>query len=187
MKRLVLCCLVTLVTTHFASAQDFRKITWGMTADEVKTTESGEPHDVSEGIFSYPTTVADKKAFVIYYEYEGRVLQGAYMFTESYSNRNQYIVDYQEFKEILTSKYGNPKKDKTIWDIDLFRDDLDQWGFAVSLGHLAMQAEWESKTTLIRLTLKGNNYDITHAVVYVSLEHQDYLENYIAKKKAADF
>ena len=42
-----------------------------------------------------------------------------------------------------------------LWKNDPYKDDRSEWGFSVSLEHLAYGDFWETSTTEIYLTLGG--------------------------------
>ncbi len=58
---------------------------------------------------------------VVVYFFTNNLLTGArYYFTESHSNDNDYIYDYNSMKELLTKKYGEPTTDDDWWKDDLY-------------------------------------------------------------------
>lgn len=73
-----------------------------------------------------------------------------------------------KLKKLLTKKYGTPKEDKEFWSNDLYRDDLDHWGMAIAVGHLSYYATWETEKTAVEISLTGDNYKVTHKVLYQS-------------------
>ena len=110
------------------------------------------------------------------------------MFTHSHSNENDYILDFNKLKEILTKKYGKPIEDERLWKNDLYRDDPQYWGFAISLGHLIYLATWETPatdttdTTIITLLLNGENFEIMFCIEYLSKNLHKLEEKAIEKK-----
>ena len=88
-------------------------------------------------------------------------------------------------KEILTKKYGKPIEDKQYWKKDLYKNDYQDWGFAISLGHLSYFATWQTNTTDIFLGLYGDNYKINLGVEYESIQLK-VLEEKAKEKKALD-
>jgi len=139
---------------------DFRKTTWGMTKEEVKQIE-GEPPYETENELGYLDTVAGMKCVVFYTFENGKLTKGAYRFLVKHSNRNLYIDDYEIIKGLLTKKYGKPKYDRKIWKGgEYYKDEPDEWGFAISAGYLQLLAGWETEDTRILLFQKGDNYGI---------------------------
>jgi len=50
----------------------------------------------------------------------------------------------------------------------LYKDDPQDWGMAVSAGHMIKYAKWETNTTNISIIMTGDNYEITTMVGYES-------------------
>lgn len=101
-------------TTCFAEDHTFRKTKWGMSIAEVK---SSEPLDVvkeKDDLLGYKTNVIGKDVFVAYFFIDNQLVRARYVLAESHSNNNDYIIDYNDFKEILIKKYGPPKKRRNI-------------------------------------------------------------------------
>lgn len=166
---------------------DFRKTTWGMSKTQVKKTEKGEAIEGGESPLLYHGRVAGLDCIVAYSFVEEKLVRTAYMFTEDHSNRNDHISDYNNVKEILVKKYGEPIKDETIWKNDLYRDDAQRHGFAVSLGHLVLFSSWATHSTQIGLLLRGENYEINFAVQYQSKKLKVLEEKAREKKSLKEF
>jgi len=164
---------------------DFRKTKWGMWEQEVQATESLEPAYQKQGILGYKSKLLQKNVLIMYIFVEGKLVRAQYILAERHTNRNAFIQDYEDFKEILTTKYGKPDNDSVYWLNDLYKDEHSRWGFAVSLGHLKYFSSWNTDSTKIVCALHGENYDITCAVEYTSkkLEH---LEQEKKDKEAMD-
>ena len=152
-------------------AGNFRNANWGISKEAVLASETGKVISESPGVAA-TTTVAGNDALVIYTFASGMLVRGVILFQETYSNENNYLNDFYEIKELLTKKYGPPKggndKSSFIWRNDLYSDDSDRWGFAVSIGHIVLQNVWETSETDIILNLSGDNYQIQHRVQYTS-------------------
>ena len=113
---LLICLLVrsNLISQETTQKNDFRNTRWGMKKDKVLSTEKNKPiKAAAEGqYFSaiYTGEVAGLKAHYGYYFLDDVLVRGFYVLKETHSNRNEYIKDYNKLKEILTRKYGRPKK-----------------------------------------------------------------------------
>lgn len=70
--------------------------------------------------------------YVVYVFVRGKLVRTKYVIVEEHSNRNDYIRDYKSLKTQLSKKYGAPIEDETIWKNSLYKDDREEWGFAVS-------------------------------------------------------
>ena len=99
------------------------------------------------------------------------------------SESNIQFADYDEYVQIelqydLSSKnhvttqhkYGEPEIDEINWKNTLFRDDPEDWGTAVSIGHLDYLTKWEIEKTTIGISLGGDNYKIILGIGYYSKE-----------------
>lgn len=172
------------------SNPDFRKVTWGMTRSEVFATEDCELVLDSEQALFFEGTVADLPANIIYVFAAGICIRAKYLVTKEHSNLNRHISDYGSLRELLVRKYGRVRgKDDEYSDIlwlnDLYQDDFDEWGFAVSIGHAFLSAEWENERSKVGLVLSGDNYDIGLHVEYESKELA-HLEDQIKETRHLD-
>jgi len=164
---------------------DFRKTNWGMSKVQVKKMQKGKIVKEEENFLAYQGNVGGFDCFILYIFAEGNLVRAKYVFTETHSNKNDYISDYNSLKDILTKKYGKLYKDSHIWRNDLYKDDYQDWGLAISLGHLVYQAMWKTTNTEIFLALYGENYKITLEIQYKSEKLKE-LEEKVKEKKALD-
>ncbi len=168
---------------------NFRQSAWGDSSAAVKALEKAEPADTTKSggldVILYMGKAGTLDCAYGYMFAEDKLVKGRYLFTEKHSNNNQYITDYENVKKNLIDKYGNPQTDKVIWKNNLYKDDQDDWGFAVSLGHLVYRSEWTTDETRIVLILSGDNHKILHSVYYVSTiaEHADLMNTAAEKAK----
>jgi len=162
------------------SETDFRKASWGMSREQIKALENNLKITMEkEEYLGYQTQIAGLDCNLIYFFTNNKLVRGRYFFTEPHSNRNDYILDYTTLKKLLEKKYGEASEDEQIWKNDLYKDDYDQWGFAVCVGHLVYYAKWETDITIIYLSLNGENYEISLMIEYQSkqlksLEEQEW-------------
>ena len=114
----------------------------------------------------------------LYYLFDNndKVYTAFYSFTETHTNKNKYIDDYDSLVSTLTEKYGKPIKNTSVWSDDLYKDSPSDYGFAVSLGHLIYASNWETDTTSIIHGLTGDNYKISHNLYYQSKTYK-YVED----------
>ena len=169
----------------FADEYNFRKTKWGMSIAQVKSSEPLNVAEESTTLLAYKTTVIGKDVFVTYFFIDNQLVRATYLLTRSHTNKNDFITDYNDFKKILTTKYGKPKANESLWKNDLYKDDYSDWGFAISLGHLIYISSWETPDTEVNNMLMGENYDITCAVEYSSKNLKE-LEKKDQEKKALD-
>jgi len=174
---------------------DFRKTVWGMTKETVKRTEKRTPVLDKENNLVYNDTIIDLNMGVFYYFVENKLVRSGYGVIEKHSNKNLYINDYKELKDVLLEKYGKPsdrwfgsdKYKEIVWLNDLYKDDPSHWGFAISLGHLVYQSFWETDETEIALRLNGDNYEISLVISYFSKKLKHLEEKEKEKEKLKNF
>jgi len=104
---------------------DFRKTTWGMSKLQVKKAEKGKIPLEDENLQAYKGIVVSGLDCDIVYEFaQGKLVLAQYQFTETHSNRNDYISDYNSLKKVLMKKYGKPIKDQQVWKNDLYESSF---------------------------------------------------------------
>lgn len=160
------------------SVEGFRGVPWGSTMDTVQARETATYLGREGDDLLYTgVSIGSLSTTVIYvFTAKGELAQGFYSFTEKHTNENRNIDDYQSLKSQLGEKYGEPAVDRVIWRNNLYRDDSDRYGFAVSLGHLTYMANWKTPESDVTLILSGDNYDVRLAIKYSSLKHMQQLE-----------
>ncbi|MCP5048343.1 MAG: hypothetical protein GY940_14330 [bacterium] len=150
---------------------NFRKAKWGMSMAQVKKVETQKLKQQSGTVLMYTDTLLDLPVSCLYQFSGEKLTVGAYVFSQKHTNKNDFISDFQRVKKALTKKYGPPMSNNDrLWKNDLYKDDRQQWGFAVSLGHLQFFAFWQTPETRIVLELSGDNYKIKMFLRYDSLK-----------------
>ena len=121
---IILCILAisTLILFAEEAKYDFRKTNWGMSKEQVKATENKKPDFEDNTMLSYEVTISEKDFECAYLFLEDKLYGSGYLFFGEHTNKNLYIDDYEELKEILTKEYGKPKIDKVTWKNDLFKN-----------------------------------------------------------------
>jgi hypothetical protein len=146
----------------------FRKSNWGDSKEKVIESEDLEPKHDADGVLGFQAKIAGLDTILAYIFVENKLVRSKYIITEKHTNANDFISDYEKLKEALTRKYGTPDKDETFWKNDLYKDDYEDWGMALKVGHLVYLASWETTDTDIGLVLSGENYDISLQIEYTS-------------------
>lgn len=156
---------------------DFRKVKWGMSKQSVIESESDkDPFDTDNALYYKKQRVGGFDADLFYFFSKDSLVRAKYVFIEEHSNENDHINDYTTVKDILTSKYGEPSKSDVAWKNNLFRNNPDHKGLAVSIGHLVYYSLWKAGSTTLIHVLSGDNYKIKHVCEYTSV-HYEYLTN----------
>ena len=121
---ITLCILAISTLILFAEEDkyDFRKTNWGMSKEQVKATEDKKPDFEDNIMLSYEVMISEKDFECAYLFLEDKLYGSGYLFFGEHTNKNLYIDDYEELKEILIKEYGKPKIDKVTWKNDLFKN-----------------------------------------------------------------
>lgn len=188
----LLCLLSVAAEAQDQDGYDFRKTSWGMSVAQVKASENRVPLDEdSDATYDktivYKESVAGLDATAGYQFISNKLVRGGYVINELYVNKNQHIRDYTKIKEILTRKYGAPSIDRIVWINDLFKDDPQDYGTAVSAGHLLYLSTWQTPSTEILVTLSGKNFDVALVVVYTDKKSKSLIESREKAEEEKDF
>ncbi|KUK85838.1 MAG: hypothetical protein XE02_1444 [Mesotoga infera] len=73
------------------------------------------------------------------------------------------------------------------WKDNLYRDDKNNWGLAISIGDLSYGLIWETPTTDIELILDGNNYEVNLRIRYFSKKLKEWAVKIIEEKTKSNF
>lgn len=155
-----------------AEEQSYDKTTWGMSTEQVRELY-GDVEDINGGI-AREATIAGLDALVVFrFTQDQLTMVQVYFRTDHHTNDNLSISDYTKIKELLQKKYGTPSKSDVLWTNDLYQDDPDHYGMAVSIGHLFYINEWKVEGMKISHGLLGDSYKITHEIDYASTRLAD--------------
>lgn len=166
--------------------KNFRNTMWGMTKQQVREVETVQIEHETDDTLVFLSTIASLECLVGYIFTSTLLVRGKYVIKQQHSNSNDYIGDFVKLKDMLTTKYGEPLSDETIWKNVLYQDDSSEWGMAISAGHLVMYAEWDTDDTTIFLGLNGDNYETSLEVEYSSKELKEVEKNNKLAEDLAD-
>lgn len=148
--------------------EGFRGFQWGDSLEKVKREEKTEIVEHSDDCLIYSVSVANLPAFAVYFFANGQLVTARYSFKEDHASKQSYLHDFWSVKELLTKKYGEPEDSHVVWHDDLYKDDVSEWGMAISIGHLFCFEQWNKGDTEITLSITGDNYEIQHGITYKS-------------------
>lgn len=168
------------VAVH-AEEYNFRKTRWGMSQEQIMDSEESDNYLRNQKSLLYTVQVLEKAMLAEYYFVENKLVRAGYTLAESHIVDTKYVGDYGEIKEVLNRKYGDPKEDRVVWKNDYFKSNPQQWGTAVSVGHLSFFSVWETDSTIIAASLTGGDFKFSCKVVYQSKELM-HLEKKIGNK-----
>lgn len=157
----------------------FRGIDWGTTISQAKKSEQLELYLSNDKILIYKGKLSTYDVTISYFFEQGLLRSGMYSLEENYVNDNNYIAAFEDLKSQLTIKYADPSEDRLIWKNNLYRDDPDRYGMAISAGHLEYRTIWNIDGTRIGLTLSGENYECELNIIYADVSA-------LGKKEAAE-
>ena len=192
MKNLISLLALFLISIGLFSQNDFRKASWGDSWQKVKISEAevqwSEKEKANDGTYYYyfTTKVDGLDALAGYYFIDDKLVKGCYMFFNEHTNKNDYIEDYNQIVKIIEGKYGKVKVNKA-WRNSLYKDNPEDWGFAISLGHYLLLYTKEAERSKIDHQLFGENYKISHYLQYKSKLHSKLIEETAKKYKISDF
>jgi len=149
---------------------DIRGIKWGFSLKQVVEAEGRKPDEIVGNCIAYLTSEVNglDAALAYYFNEDSECYSVAYVITETHTNENLFIDDYRGLKSALAQKYGNPINDQQLWSDDLFKKDREDYGLAVSIGHLSYLTSFETDRTNIKMSMNGDNYDIIFTLRYTS-------------------
>ena len=156
--------------TTAAQTNDFRSMTWGMSASAVKAAETCKiiSEEVKHIICDCP--LADDEAKVIYtFTSSDKLMRAKYLVTADYSNVLFFIRDYKMLQDLLTQKYGaavaiSPRA------ISSQSIKEEEWASFLSAGELFVEAKWMTAKTEILLTLSKSGAVPSIQIDYISKE-----------------
>ena len=175
-KKLILAVFVVSLVTQAKLSQGenltFRNSEWGMTKDQVTASESSlDPVSVNGQSITYKTQILGKNVELLYLFSQNRLIGTAYKLDDNYLNSNHFLNTYKRFKTALTRKYGQPQNEDTTWTDNTFKNVSLKRGLALSLGHTEYLSKWETPQTMIKLSLKEENYHVLCLIEYWSKEY----------------
>jgi len=148
----------------------FRKVNFGMSKEEITNSEGMKPDLDIGNYFAYYTKINNIDSKITYVINGNNNLCGIMIIPlVEHTNDNNYILDYDNFNTMLINKYGEPTMNKTsVWKRDLYKNDTQQYGFAISLGDLSYLTTWDKNDYIINNTIYGDNFKIKSAIVFRS-------------------
>lgn len=162
--------------------KDFRVAKWGDSKKTIMEYEGQVDKYDSDKLYVFTSSLAGMSCDVAYIFTDDKLTMAKYIFNEEHTNKNDYISDFRKIVKLMTEKYGEPSWDSPEWRNSLYKDDPEDYGFAVSLGHLIYSAGWFTKKTDISVYLTGENYEISLTIQYVSKKYKQLRENQSKKQ-----
>ena len=156
---------------------EFRKTRWGMTMEEVKSSEDISPSKEKDNNIVYKEQFNSIPSTVGYIFVDGKLVKAAYLFNERNQNPDDYIVTYERIKGLLINDYGPPTLDEVKWIDEDKTDSTDDLGKSVCEGEVSYKSEWIVENTFIELVLDGVSSRCRQGVIFQSKEHYNLEQN----------
>ena len=148
---------------------DFRNAKWGDSKETVLEYETQIELKEDKDALIGSCRIIDYSATAIYiFDDSDRLVGGSYtFFPDEYKSAGMYISTYQELKEALIKEYGEPTKDvvKALEDQDFI--DFVGEEMALEYNGILYEANWETETTNIAITLSAPNYQVGLGILYI--------------------
>jgi hypothetical protein len=161
--------LLTQPELSWAENYDFRLTRWGMTQNDVISSEKKmDPVERTENMITYKTKISNKNVALHYLFAQDKLIGASYKLDDNYLNSDHFIQTYLQFKQVLTKKYGPPTREITKWLNDTYRNNRKKWGLALSLGHTEYATFWKTQNTAIEGSLREENFNVLCLLKYWS-------------------
>lgn len=147
----------------------FRSTRWGMTREQVIANEGGDIINEDQDRFLYKRNVIGRDVHVAYYFSDHRLVRARYALEKHYADNNDYLTDFNAFKDVLQERYGDPVEDSHEWKGEEYAES--EWGEAIVAGHLTLIASWKTPETKILMNMLGDGTRINLVIEY--RENQD--------------
>lgn len=165
------------IPTCWGSEFNFRRTNWGMTKEEVISSEDSPIVDQNGKSARFNTIILGHTVELTYHFVDNQLVGATYLLLEKYLKTGSYIFRYNEFVEALIKKYGSPIRQEIIWFDETFKNIPDKKNLALSAGHVQYFSSWSTKETKIKCSLHGSFHNLIVQIDYQSIEHQDILNN----------
>ena len=181
-KLVVLFCILFCQFVSSANASEtipfiFRDgIEFGMTMNEVINCEEGKPAKNQNNtlIYTNQKSAGKDSGSMYYFDDNGKLYSIYVIYDEEHTNDNLYIADFESIDASLEKKYGNSAIDRYYkWSNSLYKDDKENYGFALSIGYLGIYSLWYLSDVKITHMLIGDNFNINHVIEYVPHEYTE--------------
>ena len=151
---------------------DFRNAKWGMTKDEVKSSEKLSLSDELPEAITYVSEMGGKPAIIGYvFNEEGQLMRAGYLVDDEQISPRDYVAAFEEAKKDMGVRLGMPSTDRMLWTSGV-QDvtDPEQFGEATCDGKIRYIAGWANERTAINLTLDGYEGKCRLAAMYDSMD-----------------
>jgi len=165
MKKLFLAFLIVLTSLYGFS--QFRNTTWAFDKQKVKQATTDSLMMETDTSLVYASSL-DRWKSLLTFVFTGRTLtEGVYDLQLEQKSKKMYFDDYEEIRDNLLAKYGQPATDREyFWINEQQKDNPAMYPYAVSRGDLIIRSFWKTTYMNIELLMKGANNRINISISY---------------------
>ena len=166
-----------------AQTYDFRNTRWGMSKKEVLDSEADRSVVQTDDQVGYFTEILDKNIYLAYIFTDDQLVSALYALRDIRENLDDSFKDFEDFKKILTMKYGKPNAGHgDVWNDPSYEDDTrmeailsdrSKYEEALKNGEIVHAALWKTENTWITVALSKMTEKNTcgATVEYKSIRH----------------
>ena len=158
---------------------DFRKHNWKDSKEQALEKEAAELFVEDEERLIYLVELNNDNYHAYLFFHDNELHQGVYAFMDEFVNENSYYSKFKEVSKLLTSKYGEMRSKKKYGDKGVW-DEPGEIGMAIQTGHYSEVRIWETKNTIVKLKIGGENFDSKLTIRYFTKDKS--LEEKVKKK-----
>ncbi len=162
---------------------DFRNTRWGMSRDDVLASEPSAPVVQTDSQIGYNTKILDKNIYLAFVFDNDGLISALYALKDLRDNLDDSLRDFEEFKDVLTQKYGEPNAGQgDVWtdpsygnqdELETILLDRSKYEAALKEGKILHAALWKTDNTWVRVALSKmmEGYGCGVTVEYNSISH----------------
>ena len=140
------------------SVERLPAVTWGMSREGILRVEGRPLSREESGVWEfirYRRDVFGKRCHVAYVLANRRLVSVRVSLLENYADKDRYIADYNQVRDFLNRKIGEPRYDNVVWSDRAYAERGENLGTAVDSGCLSLSSEWVTGDTGLKISLTG--------------------------------
>jgi len=149
------------------------RIDWGR-PEEVIVQAEGRPlsrdYSGDMSFLSYHREVLGKRCLLTYVLVDRKLASLRVHLLERYANKDRYVSDFNQIRDFLNSRIGEPRYNNVVWKDGAYAEKGQSLGTAVTTGSLTLSSEWAVGDTGLRLSLKGENSEVSFSAEISALK-----------------
>lgn len=164
--------LVLFIFAGSSSAQ-LRTYEWNTAKNVIQETEN-RPISKQDNQLTYRDTIEKHPVLKKYVFIDNRLARTIILFKESYKDTHTYIKDFKRIEEKLIRNHGTPENPDARIVINARKAGNTALTKPEKLaaGAIGFESNWKKSHTHINHTLRGNGYEIIHAIVWTCLDFE---------------